>query len=205
GPNQTLRIEPPPGYKVHTVEPLQAITNGTLQWDGPQTFGPGQPVVTFEPIPPGPLPVSLPVATSMAILAGVVIGGLVLLGWRRGWVGSVWSDVGGTETGDTAPDPETEAGNGAGAATETTRATPPPAEEPTADERGDLELLSDEERVERLLEENGGRMKQARIVEETRWSNAKVSQLLSAMAEEGRVEKLRLGRENLISLPDDDT
>jgi uncharacterized membrane protein len=68
----------------------------------------------------------------------------------------------------------------------------------------DPELLSDEERVERLLEENGGRMKQANIVKETGWSNAKVSQLLSSMAEDGRVDKLRIGRENLITLPDED-
>jgi uncharacterized membrane protein len=47
-------------------------------------------------------------------------------------------------------------------------------------------------------------MRQADIVAETGWSDAKVSQLLSAMADEGRVEKLRLGRENLISLPDDE-
>jgi uncharacterized membrane protein len=46
-------------------------------------------------------------------------------------------------------------------------------------------------------------MKQANIVKETGWSDAKVSQLLSSMADEGRVEKLRLGRENLISLPDE--
>jgi uncharacterized membrane protein len=46
-------------------------------------------------------------------------------------------------------------------------------------------------------------MKQSRIVEETRWSTAKVSQLLSSMADEGRVEKLRIGRENLISLPEE--
>jgi len=44
-------------------------------------------------------------------------------------------------------------------------------------------------------------MKQSKIVEETRWSTAKVSQLLSAMDDEGRIEKLRIGRENLISLP----
>jgi hypothetical protein len=68
----------------------------------------------------------------------------------------------------------------------------------------DLSLLSDEERVERLLERNDGRMKQATIVDEMGWSDAKVSQLLSAMAEDGRIDKLRLGRENLISLPDDD-
>ncbi len=67
----------------------------------------------------------------------------------------------------------------------------------------DETLLSDEERVERLLQRNDGRMKQARIVEETGWSNAKVSQLLSSMAEEGQIEKLRIGRENLISFPDE--
>lgn len=68
----------------------------------------------------------------------------------------------------------------------------------------DEELLSDEERVKRLLTENDGRMKQARIVEETSWSSAKVSQLLSSMAEEGEIEKLRIGRENLISFPDEE-
>jgi len=73
-----------------------------------------------------------------------------------------------------------------------------------ADDGIDEELLSDEERVERLIEDNGGRMKQAAIVQETGWSNAKVSQLLSAMDEEGRIDKLRIGRENLISFPDED-
>jgi hypothetical protein len=68
----------------------------------------------------------------------------------------------------------------------------------------DPELLSDEERIERMLRQNGGRMKQATIVTETGWSNAKVSQLLSSMDEADRVDKLRIGRENLISLPDED-
>jgi len=72
------------------------------------------------------------------------------------------------------------------------------------DDEIDPELLSDEERVERLLRQNGGRMKQASIVTETGWSNAKVSQLLSSMDEADRVDKLRIGRENLISLPDED-
>ncbi len=44
-------------------------------------------------------------------------------------------------------------------------------------------------------------MRQADIVSDTGWSDAKVSQLLSKMAQDDRVEKLRLGRENLISLP----
>jgi len=71
----------------------------------------------------------------------------------------------------------------------------------TPDDDIDPELLSDEERVLRLLERNGGRMKQATIVSETGWSNAKVSQLLSKMDDDDDIEKLRIGRENLITLP----
>jgi len=64
----------------------------------------------------------------------------------------------------------------------------------------DAELLSDEDRVLRLLEQNGGRMKQVAIVEETEWSKSKVSMLLSDMESEGEISKLRVGRENIISL-----
>ncbi|CAM2885931.1 hypothetical protein HASA104033_06485 [Halobacterium salinarum] len=95
---------------------------------------------------------------------------------------------GGESPAPTVDDPEPDDGGGDSAAER-------------EDERIDPELLSDEERVERLLTDNGGRMKQSRIVEETRWSTAKVSQVLSGMDEDGRVEKLRIGRENLISLP----
>ncbi|MFC6716886.1 helix-turn-helix transcriptional regulator [Natrialbaceae archaeon GCM10025810] len=72
------------------------------------------------------------------------------------------------------------------------------------DDSIDVELLSDEERVLRLLRQNGGRMKQASIVKETGWSNAKVSQLLSKMDDDDEIEKLRIGRENLITLPEVD-
>jgi len=57
--------------------------------------------------------------------------------------------------------------------------------------------------VLRLLDDNGGRMKQANIVKDTGWSNAKVSQLLSGMDEDDEIQKLRIGRENLITLPDE--
>lgn len=62
-------------------------------------------------------------------------------------------------------------------------------------------VLTDEERVHRLLESNGGRMHQTRIVEETEWSKSKVSMLLSEMESEGTISKLRVGRENIISQP----
>jgi hypothetical protein len=64
----------------------------------------------------------------------------------------------------------------------------------------DEELLSDEERVIALLEEHGGRMKQVDIVGNTNWSKSKVSMLLSEMESEGTISKLRVGRENIVSL-----
>ncbi|PSP72174.1 IclR-like transcriptional regulator [Halobacteriales archaeon QS_3_64_16] len=62
------------------------------------------------------------------------------------------------------------------------------------------DLLTDEDRVLHLLDRHGGRMKQSRIVEGTEWSKAKVSRLLSSMDDEDAIEKLSLGRENVISL-----
>ena len=100
--------------------------------------------------------------------------------------------------GATAAGTDVQAGDG----TATGDAAPSSATS-TAASPVDEELLSDEERVERLLADNGGRMKQAQIVSETGWSNAKVSQLLSSMDDDDRVDKLRIGRENLISLPEE--
>lgn len=61
---------------------------------------------------------------------------------------------------------------------------------------------TDEERVLELLEASGGGVPQATIVEAFDWSTSKTSRLLSRMADEGAVEKLQLGRENHIRLPD---
>ena len=63
------------------------------------------------------------------------------------------------------------------------------------------EFLTDREKVQELIRENGGRMKQSRIVDSVDWSKAKVSRLLAELEDEGRVTKLRLGRENLVCLP----
>ena len=104
------------------------------------------------------------------------------------------SDAGESASGTAGDGPSADESASVAGAADTTGEE---AEEP------DLSLLSDEERVEHLVERNGGRMRQADIVNKTGWSDAKVSQLLSAMADEGRVEKLRLGRENLISLPEE--
>jgi uncharacterized membrane protein len=72
-------------------------------------------------------------------------------------------------------------------------------DEPTGDEDGDAPL-TDRDRILQLLDDAGGQLKQTRIVEETEWSKAKVSRVLSSMEEDGDISKIRIGRENLICI-----
>lgn len=80
-----------------------------------------------------------------------------------------------------------------------------PVDGPTTDDRRvdlpDRTEVTDDRRVEALLESSGGRLKQSTIVDSTEWSKAKVSRLLSSMEDEGRIRKVKVGRENLICLP----
>lgn len=64
--------------------------------------------------------------------------------------------------------------------------------------------MTDDERVIQMVEDADGRLKQKRIEERTEWSAAKVSQVTSGLEEEGEIEKLRMGRENIIRFPDED-
>lgn len=66
----------------------------------------------------------------------------------------------------------------------------------------DDELLSNEERVLRLVETNDGRMKQQAIADELDWTDAKTSKVVRTLREEGKLEGFRLGRENVLRLPD---
>jgi len=66
------------------------------------------------------------------------------------------------------------------------------------------ELLSNEERVLRLLEQHGGRIKQQDVVSELDWTEAKTSQVVGDLREDDEIEVFRIGRENVLSLPDDE-
>jgi uncharacterized membrane protein len=61
-------------------------------------------------------------------------------------------------------------------------------------------LLSNEERVLRLLERRGGRVKQKAVVDELGWTEAKTSQVVGSLREQGKIESFRLGRENVLAL-----
>jgi uncharacterized membrane protein len=133
-------------------------------------------------------------------------------GTGAGATGGDTSDGTGGAAADTA---ETPADTGASTEDETTTepvspTTPNQASAATGEQAeagqqapavSDEDLLSDTDRVQQLLEDNGGRMRQSAIVEETEWSKSKVSMLLSDMADEEEITKLRVGRENIISLP----
>lgn len=65
-----------------------------------------------------------------------------------------------------------------------------------------VEAMTDEERVHRVVSAHGGQVRQSVVVGETGWSKSKVSRVLSRMADEGAVEKIQIGRENLVTYPD---
>lgn len=67
------------------------------------------------------------------------------------------------------------------------------------------ELLSNKERVIRLLRERGGRVKQKEVAEEFGWSDAKTSQVVGELKESDEVEVYRLGRENVLKLSEEDS
>jgi hypothetical protein len=116
--------------------------------------------------------------------------------WRTGAFGSSSTDDGAGGASAEPASPETASAGTAAEADTGTDAAGDSVEPAVPDE----ELLTDEDRVIRMLEESGGRMKQANIVDETGWSKSKVSMLLSDMEEDGDISKLRVGRENIVSL-----
>jgi len=212
---QTLEVATPEGYTVTgTSDATDRLRDNAVIIEGPRAFGEDERVaVVYSPADTAAPPWTM--ITAAIVVAAVLIAGSIV-GYRRIDGGAPVStreaaDEGGVDGDGEAPgDPGRRgaaADDGDGSAgPDSSHGGTEAGGAATGSETGeDLSLLSDEERVERLLEDNGGRMRQADIVAETGWSDAKVSQLLSAMAESGRVEKLRLGRENLISIPDDGT
>jgi hypothetical protein len=196
----------------------------TVTWLGEESFADRQPRVVFverdrngtstgtetgteseqtspdDPSSDGPSGSVVPV---VAVGLVIVLGASAAFVYRAGLLatGTVESEASpanealtdqpsGTETATPETDTEPVEGSGSEADSQS-RASPAITDE---------EFLSDEDRVITLLESEGGRMKQVEIVDRTDWSKSKVSMLLSDMESEGEVSKLRVGRENIVSL-----
>lgn len=204
--SQTLSITAPSGYGVR--DSTVPARNGRLLWEGPAAFDETSLQATFlgtgngssgdDTTDNGPTERSGVIPWLLLSLIAVGITVAVLLTRRDDIELTLPSDL------DVSEALSTEATTSEDTSTTSESTTAGTSHTTEDDEDTHTELLSDEERVERLLSSNGGRMKQANIVKETDWSNAKVSQLLSSMEEEGQIDKLRIGRENLISFPDED-
>lgn len=55
--------------------------------------------------------------------------------------------------------------------------------------------------VIQLCRSRGGRIKQQTVIEETGWSESRVSRLLSEMEDAGRIARVPVGREKVVALP----
>jgi hypothetical protein len=185
----TLRIEWPEGYRASAVEPEPDDRQSeSVVWRGQTEFTEEQPRVTVAPATTATATApSTATATDTPQSAGddslLLLGGLVLLGLLAALA---WVTVRRRESGDRSE------GAGTDGDTDTTGGAAPT----------DAELLSNEERVLQLLEANGGRMKQQAIAEELEWTDAKTSQVVGGLREDDAVETFRLGRENVVTLPD---
>ncbi|KAB1187401.1 MULTISPECIES: hypothetical protein [Haloferax] len=230
--NSRLILSWPAEYGPVTVAPNADETReNTVIWRGSETeFVSGEPRVVVEPgagsagtgtntptdEAAGPA-VDDPFPTTTALGALAVVGVLVVGGAfflrSRGVLGaeddssnsSVDSAVAASdETGQA--DTATEAATAAEASTDE---TPEPADtdEDAADDTAEdvpPELLSNEERVLRLIESRGGRIKQQEVAGALDWTDAKTSKVVRGMRDEGTIEGFRLGRENVLRLPEDD-
>jgi hypothetical protein len=204
--DQTLTIEGPPSHYILRSNVPHNQTR--ISYDGPRKFDRGDFSVTYSPKNTGPSDTSdfpdmsnLPGLLLVLVVFGLGASGVYAWSQRRD-EGAAAATPGAAEGSEEPRGPAATASATAGQASDAGTDGEDGVDED--DDGKDVELLSDEERVLRLLRNNDGRMKQGQIVKETNWSNAKVSQLLSKMDENDDVDKLRIGRENLITLPDED-
>ncbi|WP_254546204.1 helix-turn-helix transcriptional regulator [Halomarina pelagica] len=158
----------------HGTDPNKADTDGDGTSDGAEIKA------GTDPNPPTGLRSLLNPTDEQLPLVGAVAGTYLLLVA----VGILWARRRGGRAGATTA-PEVTDGDGGG---------PESVPEP----------LTNEDRIMRLLDESGGRLRQADIVDNTDWSKSKVSRLLSRMEENGEIRKISIGRENLIARPGDE-
>ncbi|AAV45807.1 hypothetical protein G9463_02155 [Haloarcula sp. JP-Z28] len=220
GPSQSFVFERGPELAFADVQPAPASQSApdslenseSVTWNGEQSFNDRRPYVELQPRETGQSASAEQRTTAdddtpaeaaggpSWMLPAAIVGLIVVAGgvaaWRSGALGGVLG------TDDDEPPAPTASATGGTEQPSTASSGDAMADTDTPDEPAvpDEELLTDSDRVRKLLEENGGRMKQVDIVDSTDWSKSKVSMLLSDMEDDGDISKLRVGRENIISL-----
>nr|WP_276273385.1 hypothetical protein [Halomicroarcula sp. GDY20] len=188
----SLTLSWPSSYSAVSVSPgADERDNTSATWRGQEQFATDEPRVVLArqaPDRPGDGP---PLG---------LLGGAALTVFALAAAGYAFRDrlpIGGGEaTGDGAGE-ATGGTDGAGAGAAAAGGAGDPTEPPE-------ELLSNEEQVLKLLREHGGRIKQQRVASELDWTDAKTSQVVGGLRDEDELETFRIGRENVVTLPDTD-
>lgn len=202
----TLLLGWPSGYQATSVSPTPTETRErAIVWTGPLDFASGEPNVVLSATDGTTEPTSTAAGGTETTAAGpgsgnsglptTFIAGAILLLLALGGAVFVTRGRGRTSV------PEAAASTDETAATEKTAGT----SESSAERGAPSDLMSNEERVLDLLANRDGRVKQQTVVEELDWTEAKASRVVNRLKEDGRVEVFRLGRENVVSLPDEDS
>lgn len=192
--NDIFAVSGPDGYTLQTASPAPDERGSRMvRWFGPRDFGDERPRAVFRTDESNgesngttsstsgsdgtttAEPAADSGRTPVALIGGVV---LVTLGLGAA---AVWRT---RSSADELP-PEDDA---SGASTTG----------PTPDSTASVK--TDAEQVETLLRERGGRMKQAEMADALDWSASKTSRVLSDLEDDGVVERVRLGRENVVDL-----
>jgi hypothetical protein len=203
--NTRLVVAWPEGYAASEVTPApdERRTNAVV-WRGAETsFVSGEPRIAVRPARAtttaaggdGTDDGTGDGEDGSALLVPALIVALLGLG-IGGWV--VWDRRQRAAPSDTPGD-----GDGVSTGADGDAGTVDP-EGDTASGEPPEDLLSNEERVVRFVRERGGRVKQQEIVEAFDWTEARTSQIVRDLREEGELEGFRLGRENVLKLPEED-
>ena len=182
-----LLISWPDGYELLEASPEPTETRDrTVVYNGPTDFAGGEPRLELAPSSTdatdgesgdgGSFPASVLSAVVLAVALLAAVGAFIAYRRRDGDESAESADTGADDGAD-----------GGAAATQP-----------------DPELLSNEEQVLQLVESEGGRMKQQAVAEQLGWTDAKTSQVTKKLRERGDLEGFRLGRENVLSLPEAD-
>jgi len=170
----TFVVKVPAGYKFSGATPEPDVQRkDEMIWNGPRTFNSGEPSITFNK------------ETSWLMTAGILIlvlvaGALIFL--KKKSAGSSNAPVKPQKVVEVEPE-ELE--------------SPEPLQPYVS---ADSILESDEDMIISMLKESGGAMMQSGIVKNSGFSKSKTSSLLNKMAEDGLIQRVKKGRENLVRL-----
>ncbi|MFB6084417.1 MAG: helix-turn-helix transcriptional regulator [Halorientalis sp.] len=181
GPDTRLTVTWPDGYRLVRVTPAPTDRRrDRVAWEGELGFGATAPriVVTTKPEPEpaqsGGIPL-LAAGVAVLILAALGTAGVLYVRARTG-----------DDAGDGAP--------ATGSASVT--------DDSAADDRR-ADLLSDDERALAAVRDHGGRIKQQELADACDWGDSKTSRVVNRLQDDDEIDVFRLGRENVITLPEE--